>query len=30
MIRIMAIDDYDEVYSLWLSCEGMGLNNMVI
>lgn len=28
MIRIMTIDDYDEVYSLWLSCEGMGLNNI--
>lgn len=28
MIRVMTIDDYDEVYSLWLSCEGMGLNNI--
>ena len=25
-IRIMTIDDYDEVYALWLSCKGMGLN----
>lgn len=28
MIRFMTIDDYDEVYSLWLYCEGMGLNNI--
>jgi len=27
-IRKMVIDDYDEVYSLWLSCVGMGLNNL--
>lgn len=25
-IRIMTIDDYDEVYALWMSCKGMGLN----
>lgn len=28
MIRIMTIHDYDMVYSLWLSCSGMGLNNI--
>lgn len=22
----MTIDDYDEVYALWMSCKGMGLN----
>ena len=27
-IRKMAIGDYDEVYSLWMSCAGMGLNNL--
>lgn len=27
-IRLMAIDDYDAVYALWLSCKGMGLNNI--
>lgn len=27
-IRIMKIDDYEEVYALWLSCSGMGLNNL--
>lgn len=27
-IRIMTIDDYDAVYALWLSCKGMGLNNL--
>lgn len=27
-IRIMTSDDYEEVYSLWLSCKGMGLNNL--
>lgn len=27
-IRIMNISDYDEVYSLWMSCAGMGLNNL--
>ena len=25
-IRVMTIDDYDEVYALWLSPPGMGLN----
>ncbi len=27
-IRIMNIADYDAVYSLWLSCKGMGLNDL--
>lgn len=27
-IRIMNISDYEEVYNLWLSCSGMGLNNL--
>lgn len=27
-IRLMKIDDYDELYNLWLSCAGMGLNNL--
>lgn len=27
-IRIMTINDYEEVYKLWLSCKGMGLNNL--
>ncbi|MDE6777643.1 MAG: GNAT family N-acetyltransferase [Oscillospiraceae bacterium] len=27
-IRIMTINDYKEVYALWLSCKGMGLNNL--
>lgn len=27
-IRIMTINDYKEVYTLWLSCKGMGLNNL--
>lgn len=27
-IRLMSIEDYDEVYSLWLSCKGMGLNDL--
>lgn len=24
----MTIEDYDKVYSLWLSCKGMGLNDL--
>ena len=28
MIRNMTIDDYDEIYALWLSCKGMGLNSV--
>ena len=27
-IRKMTIDDYDKVYNLWMSCVGMGLNNL--
>lgn len=27
-IRYMRLDDYDDVYALWLSCPGMGLNNL--
>ncbi len=27
-IRNMQIDDYDGVYTIWLSCPGMGLNNL--
>ncbi len=27
-IRSMRIEDYDSVYALWLSCPGMGLNNV--
>ncbi len=27
-IRLMTIEDYDRVYALWLSCKGMGLNNL--
>lgn len=27
-IRKMLVKDYDEVYTLWMSCEGMGLNNL--
>lgn len=28
IIRNMKISDYEAVYSLWLSCKGMGLNNI--
>ena len=28
IIRKMVIEDYDEVYKLWMSCSGMGLNNL--
>ena len=28
IIRKMTIEDYDAVYSLWMSCVGMGLNNL--
>lgn len=24
----MTLSDYDDVYNLWLSCKGMGLNNL--
>ncbi len=27
-IRIMTINDYEYVYNLWLSCKGIGLNNL--
>lgn len=27
-IRKMKIGDYDKVYDLWMSCAGMGLNNI--
>lgn len=27
-VRTMTIADYDKVYALWLSCKGMGLNNL--
>ncbi|MGL4762266.1 MAG: GNAT family N-acetyltransferase [Sarcina sp.] len=27
-IRRMIINDYDEIYKLWLSCVGMGLNDI--
>lgn len=27
-IRKMMIEDYDKVYELWMSCVGMGLNNL--
>ena len=27
-VRLMTIGDYDKVYALWLSCAGMGLNNL--
>ncbi|MGN0620833.1 MAG: GNAT family N-acetyltransferase [Porcipelethomonas sp.] len=27
-VRLMKIEDYESVYALWLSCSGMGLNNI--
>lgn len=27
-IRKMLISDYDKVYDIWMSCTGMGLNNL--
>lgn len=27
-IRKMSISDYEKVYSIWISCKGMGLNNL--
>lgn len=27
-IRLMTIDDYEKVNELWMSCVGMGLNNL--
>lgn len=26
--RLMSIEDYEKVYALWISCKGMGLNNI--
>lgn len=28
LIRVMRIEDYERVYALWLSCKGMGLNDV--
>lgn len=28
VIRKMTIEDYNNVYQLWMSCTGMGLNNL--
>ena len=28
MIRTMSIDDYDAVYTLWMSCKNMGFDNL--
>ena len=27
-VRLLTITDYDDIYSLWLSCSGMGLNDI--
>ncbi|MBR2717992.1 MAG: GNAT family N-acetyltransferase [Clostridia bacterium] len=27
-IRVMTIEDYDGLFALWLSCKGMGLNDV--
>ena len=27
-MRMMKITDYEQVYHLWLTCSGMGLNNL--
>lgn len=27
-VRKMTINDYEDVYALWMSCKGMGLNNL--
>ena len=27
-IRLMTMEDYERVYELWMSCVGMGLNNL--
>ncbi len=27
-IRTMNISDYDNVYTLWMSCRNMGFNNV--
>ena len=28
ILRKMKLEDYDNVYALWMSCVGMGLNNL--
>ncbi|MCH5158370.1 MAG: GNAT family N-acetyltransferase [Clostridiales bacterium] len=28
ILRTMTADDYDKVYSLWMSCKNMGFNNL--
>lgn len=28
IIRVMNLSDYEQVYQLWLSCAGMGLNDL--
>ena len=28
ILRKMKLEDYDNVYTLWMSCAGMGLNNL--
>ena len=28
ILRKMKLEDYDNVYALWMSCAGMGLNNL--
>ena len=28
MIRQMILEDYDAVYAMWMSCKGMGLNDL--
>ena len=28
MIRAMTVNDYEKVYDLWMSCRGMGLNDL--
>ena len=28
VIRKMQLADYDKIYALWMSCSGMGLNNL--
>ncbi len=27
-IRLMTMDDYDEVFALWRRCDGLGLNDL--
>ncbi len=29
-IRVMTIKDYPNVYDMWLSCKGMGFNNVAL